>query len=105
MPACSPRPARFDKRRATGLEGPVLHVTLLDAIGLLGVLAMLVAYALTVARRLDPLAPPALLMNLAGSLAVLASLTRAFNLSAFVIEAAWALIAAAGLARWWWGCR
>ena len=78
----------------------MLHVTALDAIGLAGVVAMLIAYALTVAGRLDPLRPPALLMNLFGSLAVLLSLTGAFNLSAAVIETAWALIALIGLARW-----
>lgn len=77
-----------------------MHLTTLDAIGLAGVLAMLVAYALTVAGRLDPLRPPALLMNLLGSLAVLLSLTAAFNLPAAVIESAWALIALIGLVRW-----
>lgn len=77
-----------------------MNFTLLDAIGLVGVGLMLVAYGLTIARRLDPVRPPALLMNLVGSVAVLASLAGAFNLSAAVIETAWALIAAGGLARW-----
>lgn len=77
----------------------MMHITILDAIGLGGVLAMLVAYGLTVAGRLNPLSPRALLLNLLGALAVLASLTGAFNLSAAVIEAAWALIALVGLAR------
>lgn len=76
--------------------------TLLDAIGMAGVLLMLAAYAATVSGRMDPLRPAALVMNLAGSLAVLLSLTRAFNWSAVVIESAWAVIAAAGLVRWWW---
>ena len=74
--------------------------TILDAIGMVGVLLMLVAYALTVSGRLDPLRPTALTCNLVGALAVLASLTGAFNWSAVVIESAWALIAAAGLVRW-----
>ena len=74
--------------------------TLLDAVGMAGVVAMLIAYGATVSGRMDPLRPTALGMNLAGSLAVLLSLTRAFNWSAVVIEGAWAVIAAAGLVRW-----
>ncbi|WP_174279772.1 CBU_0592 family membrane protein [Sphingomonas bacterium] len=74
--------------------------TPLDAIGLVGVAMMLVAYGLAIARRLDPVRPPALLLNLVGSLGVLVSLFGAFNWSAAVIESAWALIAAGGLLRW-----
>ena len=74
--------------------------TLLDAVGMAGVLLMLVAYGATVSGRMDPLRPVALGLNLVGSLAVLVSLTRAFNWSAAVIETAWAVIAAAGLVRW-----
>ena len=77
-----------------------MTVTFLDAIGLAGVLAILLAYALTVAGQLDPLRPPALLLNLGGAVAILASLYGTFNLSAVVMEAAWALVALAGLARW-----
>ena len=76
--------------------------TLLDAVGMAGVLLMLVAYGATVSGRMDPLRPAALSLNLVGSLAVLLSLTGAFNWSAAVIESAWAVIAAAGLVRWWW---
>ena len=76
--------------------------TLLDAVGMIGVVLMLVAYAATVSGWMDPLRPLALGCNMIGALAVLASLTRAFNWSAAVIETAWAVIAAAGLARWWW---
>lgn len=79
--------------------------TLLDAVGMVGVLLMLAAYGLTVSGRLDPLRPPALACNLVGALAVLVSLTGAFNWSAVVIEAAWAVIAAAGLVRWFTGRR
>ena len=68
--------------------------TFLDAIGMAGVVLMLIAYALTVSGRIDPLRPAALAPNLIGSLAVLLSLTGAFNWSA-------AVIAAAGLVRWW----
>lgn len=71
-----------------------------DAIGLLGVVLLLIAYALTVGGRIDPLRPPALLLNLFGALGILVSLLGAFNWSALVIETAWAVIALAGLARW-----
>ncbi|MBV9747210.1 MAG: hypothetical protein JO157_00195 [Acetobacteraceae bacterium] len=78
----------------------MLHVTFLDAIGLLGVFTLLLAYGLTIAGRVDPLRPAALTMNLAGALGILVSLWGAFNLSALVIETAWALIAVTGLIRW-----
>lgn len=76
-----------------------MPITLLDAIGLAGVLAILIAYAGTVAGRLDALRPPALLLNLFGAVAILVSLYGAFNLSAAVMEAAWALVAVFGLFR------
>lgn len=76
-----------------------MPITFLDAIGLGGVLAILIAYALTVAQRLDPLRPPALLLNLVGAIAILVSLYGAFNLSAAVMEAAWVVVALGGLVR------
>jgi hypothetical protein len=84
------------------LERVLPDFTLLDAIGLVGVLLLLIAYGLTVGGRIDPLRPAALSLNLFGALGILVSLWGAFNLSALVIESAWALIALAGLARWWW---
>jgi hypothetical protein len=76
--------------------------TFLDAIGLAGVLLLLIAYGLTVGGRIDPLKPAALLLNLFGALGILVSLWGAFNLSALVIETAWAAIAIAGLVRYFW---
>jgi hypothetical protein len=70
-----------------------------DAAGLVGVGLILIAYAGAQLRRLDPLKAPALLMNLAGASLILVSLTDRFNLAAFVMEAAWALVALYGLAR------
>ena len=70
-----------------------------DAAGLVGVALMLGAYAAAQVRWLDPLRAPALLMNLAGASLVMLSLTQRFNLSAFVMEAAWALVALCGLVR------
>ena len=72
---------------------------LLDVAGLAGVALLLVGYAATVSGRAVATRPPALLLNLTGSLLILASLPGAFNLSAAVIETAWALVALAGLVR------
>jgi len=72
-----------------------------DIAGLVGVTLILAAYAAAQLHRLDTTRPPALLMNLIGSCLILFSLTRAFNLSAVIVEAAWALIALFGLARAW----
>lgn len=77
----------------------IASLTIWDAGGLVGVALMLVAYGLTVADRLEATGVPALSLNLAGATLVLLSLRQDFNLSAAVIEAAWALIALAGLAR------
>jgi hypothetical protein len=70
-----------------------------DAAGLVGVALILAAYAAAQLRLLDPLRAPALLMNLAGASLVLVSLIDRFNLAAFVMEAAWALVALYGLLR------
>ncbi len=74
-------------------------MNLYDAAGLVGVAVILVAYAGAQLRRLDPLEAPALALNLAGACLIMLSLTRHFNLSAFLMEAAWALVAALGLVR------
>lgn len=73
---------------------------LADAGGLLGVGLVLVAYAGAALGRLDPQRPLACLLNLAGAGLILFSLVYDFNLSAVVMETAWALVAVAGLARW-----
>jgi hypothetical protein len=74
-------------------------MTLPDLFGVIGVALMLVAYAAGQLGRLDMTRAPALLMNLAGSLMVLWSLTFKFNLSAALMESAWALVALYGLVR------
>jgi hypothetical protein len=48
---------------------------------------------------MDPRHAPALLLNLVGAGLILLSLAFRFNLSAFLMEAAWALVALYGLAR------
>ena len=70
-----------------------------DGAGLVGVVLMLSAYAAAQLRWLDPLKLTSLLMNLIGSCLVMLSLSRAFNLSAFLMEAAWAVVAVFGLLR------
>jgi hypothetical protein len=70
-----------------------------DVIGLVGVVIILVAYALATTGRLDPKQAPSLALNFAGSSLILLSLVRAFNLSAAIVEGAWSLIALVGLAR------
>ncbi|MBU1345656.1 MAG: hypothetical protein KKA16_01755 [Alphaproteobacteria bacterium] len=74
-------------------------MTLIDAAGVFGVLLILIAYAGATAGKLDPKQAPALVLNLAGALLILWSLTVDFNLSAALMEGAWALVAIAGLIR------
>jgi hypothetical protein len=70
-----------------------------DIAGLIGVAMILVAYAGGALGRLRVDAAPALIMNLVGALLIVWSLLGAFNLSAFVMEAAWAFVALAGLIK------
>ena len=74
-------------------------MTLLDLGGIVGVVLVLAAYAGIHFDWFDPKRPPALLMNLGGSVLILLSMTHAFNLAAFLMEAAWAGMAAYGLVR------
>ncbi|HEX4096578.1 MAG TPA: hypothetical protein VHX64_07605, partial [Caulobacteraceae bacterium] len=70
-----------------------------DAAGLVGVLLILLAYAGAQLGRLEPRRAPALVMNLVGAGLILWSLAFRFNLSAFLMEAAWAVVALYGLVR------
>ena len=72
---------------------------LLNTGGVVGVGLILLAYAGIHFDWFDPKRAPALLMNLVGSGLILLSMLRAFNLSAFLMEAAWAAMAAFGLVR------
>lgn len=74
-------------------------MTLPDFLGVVGVLLILVAYAGATTKRLDPAEAPALLLNLFGALLILLSLYFDFNLSAVLMEGAWALVALYGLGR------
>jgi len=70
-----------------------------DYVGVVGVLLILVAYALATAGKLDVRRAPSLLANLVGASLILLSLSVNFNLSAALMEAAWALVALIGLIR------
>ena len=74
-------------------------MTLIDFAGVFGVLLILIAYAGATAGKLDPKQWPALALNLVGALLILWSLSVDFNLSAALMEGAWALVAIAGLGR------
>lgn len=64
---------------------------------------ILVAYAAAAMGRLDANRPISLLANMLGASLILASLLAGdFNLSATVMEGAWALVAGFGLVRWAW---
>jgi hypothetical protein len=74
-------------------------MSLADALGVIGVLLILIAYAGAQVGRLEPRLAPALLLNLAGACLILGSLAFKFNLSAVLMEGAWALVALYGLVR------
>lgn len=74
-------------------------MTLLDLGGVVGVAMVLVAYAGAQLDKLPPRGFPALMLNLIGSALILLSMTEAFNLAAFLMEAAWAGLAVFGLVR------
>jgi len=64
---------------------------------------ILAAYVGVQVGRMDARAYGSLGLNLLGSLLILASMLTAFNLSAALMEAAWALTAFYGLWRRWRG--
>lgn len=70
-----------------------------DLAGLVGVAVILGGYGAATLGKLRSDGAASLALNLAGASLILLSLTRAFNLSAAIVEGAWALIALAGLIR------
>jgi hypothetical protein len=74
-------------------------MSLYDIAGLIGVALILIGYAAATMGRLHPKSAPSLAINFVGASLILLSLTRAFNLSAAIVEGAWALIALVGLVR------
>jgi hypothetical protein len=76
-----------------------------DALGLVGVAMILLAYLLLQLRRIDPVSAAFSSLNAVGAALVLLSLYYDFNLPAAVVEGAWLIISLYGLARAWRGTR
>lgn len=74
-------------------------MSVLDIGGVVGVGLVLLAYAGAQITNLDPKRAVALWLNLIGSALILLSMTHAFNLSAFLMEASWAALSLFGLVR------
>lgn len=74
-------------------------MSVFDIAGMIGAAMMLAGYAAATMGRLHPKSAASLAVNFAGAALILASLTRAFNMAAAIVEGAWALIALWGLAR------
>tara|TARA_B100001540_G_C15284259_1_gene407365 strand:- start:130 stop:420 length:291 start_codon:yes stop_codon:yes gene_type:complete len=72
-------------------------MSIADAIGIAGVVTVLAAYLLLQAEKLDARKLPYLLMNMIGSLGIIVSLSRNFNLASFLIESCWVAISVFGL--------
>ncbi len=70
-----------------------------DLVGNIGVLLMVIAYLLLQLEKLSSSATSYLLLNAAGAVMVIVSLTFRFNLSAFLMEVFWLLISLFGLAK------
>ena len=70
-----------------------------DVAGLAGSVLIVVGFFLLQIGRLRGDGPIYQLINLVGALAILVSLIGGFNISVFLLESIWALIALYGLAR------
>ena len=70
-----------------------------DWVGMAGTLMVLGAFALLQAGRLSGTGIAYQLLNLFGAGGVLLSLLGTFNVSVFLLEAAWVLISGYGIAR------
>jgi hypothetical protein len=68
-----------------------------DIIGNIGVVAFLAAFFLMQKGRISHIGLPYLSLNLAGAILLMISLLIHWNLSAFLLEAAWALISMYGI--------
>lgn len=69
-----------------------------DLVGNLGVAAIIGTYLLLQLERMPSTALSYSLLNGAGALLILVSLTQAFNLSSFIIEICWLVISGIGIA-------
>ncbi|MCF8505435.1 MAG: hypothetical protein K9G59_11015 [Caulobacter sp.] len=74
-------------------------MTWTDAVGVIGVAMILIAYAGAALGRLDVKGALSLFANFLGASLILLSLAVDFNLSALLMEGSWALVSLAGLIR------
>lgn len=72
----------------------------LDVLGNLGVVVLIVTYLLLQLNRLSSNGLAYSLMNMIGASLIMISLLVNFNLSAFIIEAFWAMISVLGVFRY-----
>ena len=68
-----------------------------DFLGLIGVVAVSIAFFLLQAQKLSAHGATYLLLNLLGAILVMVSLWYSWNLSSFVIELIWAVVSIYGL--------
>lgn len=73
-------------------------MTLPDFIGLVGVVAYIVAYFVVQVLRHPPTGRLALVLNLVGPVCLLISLSQSFNLASAVSQCLWLVLTLAG---WW----
>jgi hypothetical protein len=71
-----------------------------EIIGNIGVVCFLIAYFLMQQERISPKGIAYLGLNLVGSILLMMSLTIQWNLAAFLLEAAWALISMYGIYKY-----
>ncbi|MDO8295062.1 MAG: hypothetical protein Q7T19_01345 [Caulobacter sp.] len=74
-------------------------MTWTDAVGVIGVAMILIAYAGAALGRLDVKGALSLFANFLGASLILLSLFVDFNLSALLMEGSWALVSLVGLVR------
>lgn len=73
-------------------------LNLFDLVGLTGVAAYISAYFLVQIRHRSPADETVVVLNVAGAVFLLASLTAAFNLASFLSQCLWLVLTVAG---WW----
>ena len=72
----------------------------LDAVGIIGVIVLMVTYLLLQLNKLQSNGLAYSLLNAIGALLIIFSLLVNFNLSAFLMEAFWVLISLIGIFRY-----
>ncbi len=86
------------------MDGDLMSSDAANVVGMIGSGLMMIAYAYSnVARQINFVTFN--LLNLVGSLMLIASLTVHFNIASMALEVVWAIIALFGLGRIWFGRR